>query len=184
LAGSSGKYPKLEKSPACNQNQSNQASRETYASPRIHQDLVDYGERVSVNRVARLMRQHGIQSKMSKKFIITTDSKNTLQPALYRLKRQLTADTPDKAWVTDTTSIPTRQGWFYLAVVIELYSRQLVGWAMSYQNNTQLVQDALTMAIWRRGKTRSVIVHSDQGSTYASADYRRLCSQTCHYFAA
>ena len=155
-----------------------QVSRETYGSPRIHQDLVDTGEQVGGNRVARLMRQHGIQSKMSKKFVITTDSKNTLQPAPDRLKRHFSVEAPDKAWVSDTTFIPTRQGWLYLAVVIELYSRQVVGWAMSDRNNAQLVQDALTMAIWRRGKASSVVVHSDQGSTYASADYQQLLTSS------
>lgn len=149
-------------------------SREIYGSPRIHQDLVDAGEQVGVNRVASLMSQHGIQSKMAKKFVITTNSKNTLQPAPDRLKRHFDVETPNKAWVSDTTFIPTRQGWLYLAVVIELYSRQVVGWAMGERNNAQLVQDALTMAVWRRGKVESVIVHSDQGSTYASADYQRL----------
>jgi putative transposase len=73
------------------------------------------------------MRQHGIQSKMSKKYVITTDSKNTLKPAPDRLKRQFSVDAPDKAWVSDTTFIPTRQGWLYLAVVVELYSRQVLG---------------------------------------------------------
>ena len=149
-------------------------SREIYGSPRIHRDLVDAGEQVGVNRVARLMNQHGIQSKMAKKFVITTNSKNTLQPAPDRLKRHFDVETPNKAWVSDTTFIPTRQGWLFLAVVIELYSRQVLGWAMGERNNAQLVQDALTMAVWRRGKVESVVVHSDQGSTYASADYQRL----------
>lgn len=150
------------------------ASRETYGSPRIHQDLVASGECVGLNRVAKLMSQHGIQSKMAKKFTITTDSKNTLQPAPDRLKRKFSVDAPDRAWVSDTTFIPTRQGWLYLAVVIELYSRQVLGWAMGSRNNAQLVQDALTMALWKRSKAGSVIVHSDRGSTYASADYQRL----------
>jgi len=151
-----------------------QASKEIYGSPRIHQDLVDMGEQIGVNRVARLMSQHGIQSKMAKKFVITTDSKNTMQPAPDRLKRDFDVDVPDKAWVSDTTFIPTRQGWLYLAVVIELYSRQVLGWAMGDRNNSQLVQDALTMSLWRRGQVDSVIVHSDQGSTYASGDYQQL----------
>jgi transposase InsO family protein len=151
-----------------------QSSRETYGSPRIHQDLMDSGERVSVNRVAKLMNQNGIQSKMARKFVITTDSKHTLQPAPDRLKRTFSMDAPDQAWVSDTTFIPTRQGWLYLAVVIELFSRQILGWAMGNRNDARLVQDALTMAIWKRGKIGSVIVHSDQGSTYASADYQRL----------
>ncbi len=150
------------------------ASREIYGSPRIHQDLVDIGEQVGVNRVARLMNRHGIQSKMAKKFVVTTNSKNTMQPAPDRLKRQFVVETPDKAWVSDTTFIATRQGWLYLAVVIDLYSRQVLGWAMGERNNATLVQDALTMAVWRRGKVDSVIVHSDQGSTYASSDYQQL----------
>jgi putative transposase len=150
------------------------ASRGTYGSPRIHRDLVEAGERVGRNRVTRIMRQHGIQSKMARKFAITTDSKNTSQPAPDRLKRQFNVELPDKAWVSDTTFIPTRRGWLYLAVTMDLYSRQVLGWAMGEKNNAQLVQDALTMAIWRRGKVESVIVHSDQGSTYASADYQRL----------
>lgn len=149
-------------------------SRETYGSPRIHKDLLDAGERVGENRVARLMSRHGIQSKMARKFVITTDSKNTMQPAPDRIKRQFTVENPDKAWVSDTTFIATRQGWLYLAVVIDLYSRQVLGWAMGNRNNAKLVQDALTMAVWRRGKVESVIVHSDQGSTYASSDYQQL----------
>jgi transposase InsO family protein len=153
------------------------ASKEIYGSPRIHQDLVEMGEQVGVNRVARLMNQNGIQSKMAKKFVITTDSKNTMQPAPDRLKRDFDMDMPDKAWVSDTTFIPTRQGWLYLAVIIELYSRQVLGWAMGDRNNSQLVQDALTMAVWRRGKVDSVIVHSDQGSTYASGEYQRLLQE-------
>lgn len=150
------------------------SSRETYGSPRIHQDLVASGECVGLNRVAKLMSQNGIRSKMAKKFAVTTDSKHTLQPAPDRLKRQFSVDAPDRAWVSDTTFIPTRQGWLYLAVVIELYSRQVLGWAMGSRNNARLIQDALTMALWRRSKTGSVIMHSDQGSTYASADYQRL----------
>jgi putative transposase len=149
-------------------------SREIYGSPRIHKDLVDAGEQIGKNRVSRLMRRHGIQSKMTKKFVITTDSNNTMQPAPDRLKRQFTVEKPDKAWVSDTTFIPTRQGWLYLAVILDLYSRQVLGWAMGNRNNAQLVQDALTMAVWRRGKVDSVIVHSDQGSTYASSDYQQL----------
>lgn len=150
------------------------ASRNIYGSPRIHHDLVESGEDVGLNRVARLMRRHGIQSKMARKFVITTDSRNTLQPAPDRLQRNFSAENPDRRWVSDTTFIPTRQGWLYLAVVLDLYSRKVVGWAMGDKNNATLVQDALTMAIWRRGKVGCVIVHSDQGSTYASGSYQQL----------
>jgi putative transposase len=150
-----------------------QQSQEVYGSPKIHRDLVDDGETCSVNRVARLMKKADIQSKMARKFVITTNSKNTMQPAPDLLRRHFVVDHVDKAWVSDTTFIPTREGWLYLAVVLELFSRQVIGWAMSANNNSKLVQDALTMAIWRRGQVKDVIVHSDQGSTYASGDYQK-----------
>jgi transposase InsO family protein len=150
-----------------------QQSREIYGSPKIHRDLIADGETCGIHRVARLMRKAGIQSKMVRKFVITTDSRNTMEPAPDRLQRQFVVDQPDKAWVCDTTFIATREGWMYLAVVLELFSRQVIGWAMGANNNAELVQDALTMALWRRGKVKDVIVHSDQGSTYASNDYQK-----------
>ena len=151
-----------------------QASHEIYGSPRIHQDLLDSGEQTGVNRVARLMQQAGLQSKVARKFVVTTDSRNTLAPAPDHLQRCFSREQPNQAWVSDTTFIATRQGWLYLAIILDLFSRQVIGWAMGDKNNRQLVIDALTMAIWHRGKVRDVIVHSDQGSTYASADYRQL----------
>ena len=115
------------------------------------------------------MKKEDIKSKMSRKFIITTNSKNTLKAPADLLRRRFSTDAQDKAWVSDTTFIATREGWLYLAVILDLYSRQVIGWAMSSRNNADLVQDALTMAIWRRGELSAVLVHSDQGSTYASA---------------
>ena len=150
-----------------------QRSRCIYGSPKIHEDLINDGETCGINRVARLMKKADIQSKLAKKFVITTNSKNTLDPAPDLVKRDFTVDRPDKAWVSDTTYIRTREGWMYLAVVLELFSRQVIGWAMSQNNNSALVQDALIMAIWRRGEVKDVIVHSDQGSTYASVDYQQ-----------
>lgn len=150
------------------------ASREIYGSPRIHKDLQADGERVGEKRVARLMQKNGIQSKVARKFVITTDSRNTAAPAPDRLKRCFKTSRPDQAWVSDTTFIPTRQGWLFLAVVLDLFSRRVIGWAMGNANNGALVQDALTMAIWRRGKRKEIIVHSDQGSTYASGAYQQL----------
>ncbi len=150
-----------------------QQSREIYGSPKIHEDLLEEGEPCSVNRVARLMKVANIKSKMAAKFVITTDSKNTLQPAPDRLQRQFTVDKSNQAWVSDTTFIGTRQGWLYLAVVLDLFSRQVIGWAMGTKNNTELVQNALTMAIWRRKNVSHIIVHSDQGSTYASGGYQQ-----------
>lgn len=150
-----------------------QASHETYGSPRIHQDLLSDGENVGRHRVARLMRQHGIQAKRHRRFVITTQSKNTLQPAPNRLQQDFQTSRVNQAWVSDTTFIATAQGWLYLAVLIDLYSRQVIGWSMSERNNAQLVQSALQMALLKRCHVKHVIVHSDQGSTYASRDYQQ-----------
>lgn len=150
------------------------ASRRTYGSPRIYEDLLSMGEKIGVNRVARLMKSADIKSKMARRFIITTNSRKTMAPAPDLLQRNFITTAPNKVWVTDTTFIPTQQGWLYLAVVLDLYSRSVIGWAMSDSNNTQLVSDALTMAIWRRGKPQGVIVHSDQGATYSSGIYQQI----------
>lgn len=148
-------------------------SNQVYGSPKIHRDLIAEGERCSVNRVAKLMKKADIRSKLHRKFVVTTNSKNTISPASDLLQRNFKAGERKDAWVSDTTFIATREGWLYLAVVLDLFSRQVVGWAMCKSNNTELVQDALTMAIWRQGKVNGVIVHSDQGSTYASAKYQQ-----------
>jgi putative transposase len=153
-------------------------SRGIYGSPKIHKDLIEEGRTCSVNRVARLMKAADIKSKMARRFVITTDSKNTLSPAPDLLQRRFKVQERNTAWVSDTTFIPTREGWLYLAVILDLFSRRVIGWAMSTQNNAELVQNALTMSIWRRGDISRVIVHSDQGSTYASGRYQEhLASQ-------
>jgi transposase InsO family protein len=152
------------------------ASREIYGSPKIHEDLIADGEQCSIKRVARLMQAADIKSKMARRFVVTTDSKNTLQPAPDLLKRRFNVDKHDEAWVSDTTFIATREGWLYLAIILDLFSRQVIGWSMSTKNNAELVQDALTMALWRRGKVNDVVVHSDQGSTYASGSYQQQLS--------
>jgi putative transposase len=149
-------------------------NHEIYGSPNIHQDLLDEGEKVSVNRVARLMRASNIKAKTAKRFVITTHSKNTLKPAPDLLKRQFSTTQKNQAWVIDTTFIATRKGWLYLATVLDLYSRKIIGWSMSHRNNSDLVCDVLTMAHWRRKRPKDVIVHSDQGSTYASNAYQAL----------
>jgi putative transposase len=154
-----------------------QATQRIYGSPRIHRDLVESGECVGINRVARLMKQENIQSKVAKRFVITTQSKHSMEPAPDRLKRQFQTQDKNIAWVSDTTFIPTRQGWLFLAVVLDLFSRQVIGWAMSNKNDRQLVSDALTMAVWRRGQVENVIVHSDRGATYASSQYQQLLKQ-------
>ncbi len=135
------------------------------------------GETCGVNRVARLMYLADIKSKIARKFVVTTDSKNTMQPAPDLLRRRFTVDKHDEVWVSDTTFIATREGWLYLAIILDLFSRQVIGWSMSTKNNAELVQTALTMAVWRRGKVNNVIVHSDQGSTYASGSYQQQLSE-------
>ena len=151
-----------------------QASRQTYGSPRIFEDLRSSGERCGKNRVARLMRTAAIRAKTVRRFVVTTDSRKTKEPAPDRLRRQFKVSAPNRVWVCDTTFVPTREGWLFLAVVIDLYSRQVIGWAMDRKNDAALVCNALMMAQWRRGQVRDVVVHSDQGSTYASAVYRQL----------
>lgn len=153
------------------------ASRQRYGSPRIYQDLRETGERCSENRVARLMQQHDIQAKTARRFKVTTNSKNTLVPAPDLLRRQFRVSGANLGWVSDTTAIATRQGWLYLAVVLDLYSRQVIGWSMDERNKAELVSNTLRMALWRRGQVKGVIVHSDQGSTYASRDYRQLLAE-------
>jgi putative transposase len=135
------------------------------------------GNDCSRPRVARLMQKAQIQSKLRRKFVTTTDSKATTQPAPDELKRQFITASPNEAWVSDTSFIATREGWLYLAVMLDLYSRQIIGWSMSAKNNTDLVEEALKMALKRRGKTKGVIVHSDQGNTYASSRYRQLLQE-------
>jgi transposase InsO family protein len=167
------------------------ASRKTYGSPRIFQDLRAEGETCGIHRVARLMNRHNIASKMARRFVITTDSRQTEAPAPDLLQRDFRSPVPNRRWVSDTTFIPTRQGWLYFAVILDLFSRCVVGWSMSASNNAQLVVDALKMALKRRKPDTPVIVHSDQGSTYASnayqkelTDHRLTCSMSrkgeCH----
>ena len=152
---------------------SHERSGEVYGSPKVHKDLIAQGETCSEKRVARLMKASDIKSKMARKFVVTTDSKNTMQPVPDLLQRNFSIDQPNKAWVSDTTFIATREGWLYLAIILDLFSRQVIGWSMSTKNDATLVQGALTMAIRRRGKVNEVIVHSDQGSTYASGAYQQ-----------
>ena len=138
-----------------------QASRETYGSPRIREDLMEAGEQVGENTVALLMQRAGIVPKTVRKFRVTTDSRKTV-PAPNLLNRQFTTKQPNARWVSDITFIPTREGWLYLAVIIDLYSRAVIGWAMRKRMKTELVTDALKMALMRRKVHSSLLLHSDQ----------------------
>ena len=152
------------------------ASRKTYGSPRIHTDLVESGERVGENTVALLMQRAGVVPKTVRKFRVTTDSRKTVA-APNRLEQQFTAAEPNQRWVSDITFIPTHAGWLYLAVIIDLYSRAVIGWAMDKRMKGELVTDALKMALMRREVLNPLLLHSDQGSQYAAAEYRAILAE-------
>jgi transposase InsO family protein len=145
-----------------------------YGAPRLQDELQGEGERVSKNRVARRMKALGIQAKGKKKFKATTDSKHNLPVAPNLLNRDFTAKRPNKKWCGDITYVWTEEGWLYLATVIDLYSRKVIGWSLQSTMTKQLVCDALMMALWRRGFPRNVLFHSDRGSQYCSHDYQNM----------
>jgi putative transposase len=148
-------------------------SRKRYGSPRVHRELHDGGERVSRKRVARLMRERGLCGKRRRRFRVTTNSNHKQPVASNVLARNFSADAPDRAWVGDITYIWTREGWLYLAVLIDLFSRRVVGWSMSERLATDVAMNALTMAHGARRPGPGLVHHTDQGCQYASAMYRR-----------
>ena len=152
-----------------------QRSGGTYGAPRIHQDLVqEDGRDVGLKRVARLMRLAGIQGVTRRRRTTTTRSDKTARPAPDLVNRAFTANGPDAVWVADITYVPTQVGFFYLAIVLDVWSRRVVGWAMADHLRTQLVLDALNMAIDRRCP-KGVIHHSDQGCQYTSLAFGQRC---------
>jgi transposase InsO family protein len=148
-----------------------------YGSPRIHAELAARGQDCCVNTVAKLMRDDGIAAKTARKFRCTTDSNHDLPVADNLLGRQFNPSEANEAWVTDITYIPTREGWLYLAVVEDLYSRMVVGWAMADHMQSRLVVDALAMAVQRRLPDEGLLAHSDRGSQYASEHYQLLLAK-------
>ena len=152
-------------------------SRGTYGSPRIHAELLATGWACSRNRVARLMKRAGIVAKSRRLYkVSTTDSKHNYPVAPNLLNRNFSADRPNEKWLTDITYIPTKEGWLYLATVLDVCSRRVVGWAMDKHMDESLVERALQMAATHRQPGQGVLHHSDRGSQYASADYQRLLS--------
>jgi putative transposase len=152
-------------------------SGRSYGSPRIWRDLHEAGERVGENRVARLMRRAGIEALRRKRRRPVDDgARPECAIAGNLLEREFEADAPNRKWVADFTYVDTAEGWLYLAVVLDLFSRRVVGWSMNAEMTAQLVMDALVMALWRRGKPRELLHHSDQGSQYAAEDFQRLLS--------
>jgi len=153
------------------------ASRGTYGSPRILEDLQEDGEKVSRKRVARLMRENELTGQMPRRFRRTTDSKHDLPVAENVLQRDFNPEAPNRVWAADISYVRTWEGWLYLAVVLDLFSRRVVGWAVADHMRTELVRDALTMAINHRRPEGGVIHHSDRGSQYASHEYQALLAQ-------
>lgn len=149
------------------------ASRKTYGSPRLHVVLQRKGVVCGHNRVARLMRLHGIVALIRRRYHpVTTQRLPGVVPAPNRLNQEFSASAPNQKWVCDFTYIETAEGWLYLAVVLDLFSRKVIGWAMSQTMDTALVVSALRMALLNRHPPAGLLHHSDQGSQYTSAAYR------------
>lgn len=146
----------------------------TYGSPRIYRELRAQGVVCSENRVARLMRLQGLQARQTKRYKVTTRRNKAHTAAPNLLKQDFTADRPDQKWLSDITYIPTGEGWLYLATVLDLYTRRIVGWAMSDRMTSDLTMDALKMAIGQRQPEPGLVHHSDQGSQYTDRAYQRL----------
>jgi putative transposase len=155
--------------------QSFEASDRTYGSRRVWRDVLGWGERCGINRVARLMSGAGLQARRKRRRSPGDTGprpEHSIAPNL--LQREFDAAGPNRKWAADFTYIWTEEGWLYVAVVLDLYSRRVVGWSMQPQMTAQLVIDALMMAVWRRGKPRELLHHSDQGSQYTSEMFQRL----------
>jgi transposase InsO family protein len=148
--------------------------RGRYGSPRMTAELNARGYECTENTVAHLMRTHGIRAKAARRFVRTTDSRHGLPVADNLLGRDFAPAGPNAAWCADITYIPTADGWLYLAVVEDLFSRRIVGWSMDETMTSRLVVDALEMAVARRLPGAGLLAHSDRGSQYASDHYQRL----------
>jgi putative transposase len=156
-----------------------------YGSPRMYDELRTRGFRVGKTRVERLMREHGIRARHKRRFKATTDSKHTLPVAANVLERNFAPAAPNRVWSADLTYVWTDEGWLYLAVVLDLFNREVVGWAIKARMGSDIVIDALTMAWFRRRPEPGLIHHSDRGSQYAShafqaklAEYGMRCSMS------
>jgi putative transposase len=153
-----------------------QKSHQTYGSPRIHFELKTRGIRCSINRTARLMQQAGIRAVIHRRFCLTTDSDHDYPVAANILNRQFAVSEPNRVWVVDITYIATDEGWLYLAAIMDLHSRRIVGWAFSNRIDRELTISALRMALGRRQPGSELMHHSDRGSQYACHDYQDLLS--------
>ena len=152
-------------------------SRETYGSPSIWDALIKQGHRIGEHRVARLMRPDGIRAKTVKKWRATTQSHHRFPVATNTLNRQFTVASPNRVWAGDITYVWTTEGWLYLAVVLDLYSRTVIGWAMGTRLIGDLAERALIMALANRIPATGLLHHSDRGSQYAARSYQRLLGE-------
>ena len=156
---------------------SHRRSRGTYGSPRIYADLRAQGVHVSKKRVERIMQAESLEARRKRRLCTTTDSKHDHPIAPERLGRDFHRDAPNETWVTDVTYVSTLEGWLYLAVMLDLFSRRVVGWAVSDRNDRSLAQEALRRALEQRRPPRGLVHHSDRGSVYASGDYRAMLTK-------
>jgi putative transposase len=150
------------------------ASRQTYGARRVKSKLALQGETSSIKRIGKLMQTEGLVCKMTRKFIVTTCSSHTKFISPNLLNRNFNVERKNQCWVGDITYIPTQNGWLYLATVIDLYSRKIVGWSMADHMRAELVNDALLMAVWNRKPHKGLIWHTDRGSQYASDSHRAI----------
>ena len=149
-------------------------SRRIYGYRKVHEDLIAEGVVCCKETVRRIMRDVGLFSRIKRKFVVTTDSDHALAIAENIINRNFTADAPDQKWAADITYIPTRMGWLYLAVVMDLFSRRIVGWSMSDTIDSELVQSAMRQALADRRPDVGLIHHSDRGVQYASGGFQKL----------
>ena len=152
-------------------------SRGIYGSPRIYAALLEHGVACGRHRVARLMREEGIRSKTKRRFRYIATKRDEMPSAPNRLARRFTAKAPDRVWAADITIVKTAEGWLHLAVVLDLFSRRVVGWAMSATPTQTLALEALQMALANRSPMPGLLHHSDRGGQYASASYQELLDE-------
>jgi transposase InsO family protein len=152
-------------------------SRETYGSPRVLRVLRGLGESCNKTKVERLMKKNGIRAKTKRKFRQTTDSKHNLPVVPNLLERNFSPEKANQVWASDLTYVWTREGWLFLAVIVDLFSRQIVGWSMDKTMTRELVLAALRQACFRRKPGTGLIFHSDRGSQYCSKDFRDALKQ-------
>ena len=152
------------------------ASARTYGARRVWRDVLTDGVSCGLHKIERLMRAEALRARPRRRGLPKDEGERLVSPASNVLDRQFTAERPNQKWIADFTYIWTAEGWLYVAAVIDLFSRRVVGWSMKAEMNAQLVADALVMAIWRRGKPDALLHHSDQGSQYASQQFQTLMS--------